>query len=174
MKPLLKKDYMTKQEKLWIKLQLCVFRDFNGVFGVWACDECMSQVKYLLFQQLDRNEIEVRKCHHSKAVSQLGEDFQTRYQNELPRNFNALSAQHFVCSFNTQCMTAVLRSEPDPAGMCLVAYQKEGVVSLIHTLNARNTIPLCSNCTYDKCPCYREFRKETDQKEKVINDSADI
>ena len=28
-------------------------------------------------------------------------------------------------------MTAVLKSEPDPAGMCLVAYQKEGVVSLI-------------------------------------------
>ena len=77
MKPLLKKDYMTKQEKLWIKLQLCVFRDFNGVFAVWACDECMSQVKDLLFQQLDRNEIEVRKCHHSKALSQLGEDFQT-------------------------------------------------------------------------------------------------
>ena len=45
---------------------------------------------------------------------------------------------------------------------------KKGVVSLIYTLNARNTIPLC------KCPCYREFRKETDQKEKVINDSADF
>jgi hypothetical protein len=71
-------------------------------------------------------------------------------------------------------MTAVLRSEPDPAGTCLVAYQKEGVVALIYTLNAQNTIPLCSNCTYDKCPCYREFIKETDQKEKVINDSADI
>ena len=96
MKPLLKKDYMTKQEKLWIKLQLCVFHYFNGVFGVWACDECMSQVRDLLLQQLDRNEKEGRKCHHSKALSQLGEDFQTRYQNELPRNLNALFAQHSV------------------------------------------------------------------------------
>lgn len=149
LKPGSKRDFMKIGKSLWIALQLCLFSDSAGVFGIWACEECMPEVKGLSFHQQDRCMIESGICHHSRAIFQLGENFRSRYKKELPSDINSFDGTNNACLFNPRCKTAVMRSEPDPHGMCLVAYQNKGKVSLLYTLSSQNKIPLCTQCHGD-------------------------
>ena len=159
MKPGLKRDFMKSGKSLWIPLQLCLFSDSEGVFGIWACGQCMPEVKGLSFQQQDRCVIESEICHHSRAILQLGENFRSRYKNELPSDINSFDGTNNACLFYPHRKTAIMRSDPDPSGMCLVGYQNNGKVSLLYTTSSKNKIPLCSQCRGDDCLCYKAFRE---------------
>ena len=104
----------------------------------------MPEVKGLSFHQQDRCMIERGICHHSKAILQLGENFRSRYKKELPSDINSFDGTNNACLFNSHRKTAVMRSDNDPNGMCLVAYQNRGKVSLLYTVSSRNKIPLCT------------------------------
>ena len=157
LKPGLKRDFMKSGKSLWIPLQLCLFSDSEGVFGIWACGQCMPEVKGLSFQQQDRCVIESEICHHSRAILQLGENFRSRYKNELPSDINSFDGTNNACLFYPHRKTAIMRSDPDPSGMCLVGYQNNGKVSLLYTTSSKNKIPLCSQCRGDDCLCYKAF-----------------
>ena len=116
-------------------------------------------MKGLSFQQQDRCVIESEICHHSRAILQLGENFRSRYKNELPSDINSFDGTNNACLFYPHRKTAIMRSDPDPSGMCLVGYQNNGKVSLLYTTSSKNKIPLCSQCRGDDCLCYKAFRE---------------
>ena len=103
--------------------------------------------------------IESEICHHSRAILQLGENFRSRYKNELPSDINSFDGTNNACLFYPHRKPAIMRSDPDPSGMCLVGYQNNGKVSLLYTTSSKNKIPLCSKCRGDDCLCYKAFRE---------------
>ena len=97
----LKHDFMKSGKSLWIPLQLCLFSDSEGVFGIWACGQCMPEVKGLSFQQQDRCVIESEICHHSRAILQLGE-------NSLQKR---ITQWHKFFWWHKQCMSVLPTSQ---------------------------------------------------------------
>ena len=143
--PGLKRLFLKSDTRLWIALKLCLFRDSEGIFGIWACEKCMIEIMAMNFRQEDRAVIESSQCHHSKVLSELGENFRKRYQDYLPNDINTLDGNQDIFVSN-QCKTAIMRSEPDTHGLCLVAYRDKGKVSLLYTVGSQNKLPLCSKC----------------------------
>ena len=60
--PGLKRDFLKSGTRLWIALRLCLFRDNNGIFGLWACEKCMPEIMDIDFLQEDRGVIESSLC----------------------------------------------------------------------------------------------------------------
>ena len=67
----------------------------------------------------------------------------------------------------------VMRGEADPHGRSLVAYRNKGKLSLLYTLGKQNTIPICSKCRSDACPCYKALREEIKKKKSDDGDESD-
>ena len=138
-----KGDFLKSDRKLWVALKLCLFSDGDTIFGIWACENCMHEVISFDFRQQNRTVIESRQCHHSRVMSELGEDFKERYKDYLPNDANTWYGEDIFASDESQ--TVIMRSEKED-GLCLVGYRNKGKISLLFTIGPKNTIPLCSQC----------------------------
>ena len=52
--PGLKRDFLKSEISLWMASKLCLFKDNQGTFAIWACEKCMKDVMSMDFRQENR------------------------------------------------------------------------------------------------------------------------
>ena len=145
-------EYEHGGKDLWIHLNIAIFRDqYNEAFCEYICTKCPSMVGMNTLQiSQNRELIESRRCHHSKAAGRkIGNDFEDIWGIPQPPP-NIEAAQIFL----NDDITHVTLKEGNQFLACI---NMEGKISTIFTVTPSQKQPLCTKCRHRKCPCYNTF-----------------
>ena len=148
-------DYRKSGKRMWLHLQLLLFRENEEIFPIFQCPEC-PEMKPISGFALDQREADLfpLRCIHSQAAAYFVASWDEHWTVEVIED----SEESHRVECNLDIKTQELRSDK----LFLAAYQHAGEVSLLYTVSSNQKYPFCSRCSSKKCKCYRRFKKELD------------
>ena len=124
----------------------------DDLVPIFKCPQCplMAAVSGLALDQNTDNVFAMR-CFHSQAAAYFAGDWDSHWTigdiEDTDESFKV------VC--NPDLSIQQLRDD----SLFLGAYHKDGVVSLLFTVSAKQKFPFCAKCPSKKCKCFQQFQK---------------
>ena len=161
-----KAKYIRVRRPMWIFLKLVVFKDSeSSIFPVYQCNSC-EDMKAVDSMSLTQNpdEIQQLKCVHSKVTDILvGDDWLDYWDLDLQEIQNA--QESYSVWLHQEVKAAVFRKDSLFLGAVLTSRKK---INILYTINKKQKFPFCSDCTRQKCKCFKTLEAGIDAENRRL------